>query len=450
MSKKACMIAVVLLLLIVLAGRWGTVGGAVEIKEAPNSKAEQNRAPEGAVDSHASHMRFYFQDVEMDFNFGSLVLGSTVNHGCEIGEAFYTAAQIKDGDAASWQEQWLKTARRVEARGEQSLAKGHTVSARDQLQRASYYYRAVLFPMPPDDPQYKEIALKSRALLKKAGKLFEPQVEYIEIPFEGTVLPGYFRKAAAGETPRKTLIMIGGAETFSEDLFFYIAAQAFDRGYNFLTVDLPGQGLLPLERKFLRPAMHIPVKAVVDYALGRRDVDPRRLAVYGYSTGGVIAPQAAMHDKRIKALAMSHCVVDGRAEVVLMPQATSSPDVVKGWSSFKRGVNRAIVWRFGLKTDDFPGLVEANKGFVFDPAKVTVPPLIIVAHGEYQSPEIQRQTKVCMDYLPNPKKKLVITPAEEGASNHCMMENRSLMSQELFDWLDEIFKESKPKQLKSK
>jgi hypothetical protein len=45
-----------------------------------------------------------------------------------------------------------------------------------------------------------------------------------------------------------------------------------------------------------------------------------------------------------------------------------------------------------------------------------------------------------MDGLPNPQKRLVITPAEEGASNHCIMENRSLMSQELLDWLDEIFK----------
>ncbi|MGV8059442.1 MAG: hypothetical protein AB2L12_15685 [Smithellaceae bacterium] len=74
-------------------------------------------------------------------------------------------------------------------------------------------------------------ALKSRLPLKKAGKLFNPHLEYIEIPFEGTVLPGYFRKAAPGKTPVKTLIMIGGAETFVDDLFFYIAPQAFDRGY---------------------------------------------------------------------------------------------------------------------------------------------------------------------------------------------------------------------------
>ena len=73
--------------------------------------------------------------------------------------------------------------------------------------------------------------------------------------------------------------MIGGGETFAEDLFFYIAPQTYDRGYNFMTVDLPGQGLLPLEGKTFRPDMNVPMKAVVDYALSRPDVDPRQLGL---------------------------------------------------------------------------------------------------------------------------------------------------------------------------
>jgi hypothetical protein len=143
---------------------------------------------------------------------------------------------------ASWQEEWFKMARLAEARGEKSLAGGHKVSARDQLQRASYYYRLSLLGILPNDPRLKERALKSRRLMKKAGGLFDPPMEYFEIPFEGTVLPGYFRNAAAGTKPAKTLIMIGGGETFAEDLIFYIAPQAYDRDYNFMTVDPVNQG----------------------------------------------------------------------------------------------------------------------------------------------------------------------------------------------------------------
>ena len=46
--------------------------------------------------------------------------------------------------------------------------------------------------------------------------------------------------------------------------------------------------------------MEVPVKAVVDYALSRKDVDPKRLAVYGISSGGDFGPQTAVHDPRIK------------------------------------------------------------------------------------------------------------------------------------------------------
>lgn len=398
----------------------------------PNSPEEQ------AVDPHAAHVRYHFNDPEMDFIFGSMFLGATVNHGAEIGEAFRVASRIKDGDAASWEEEWLGMARLASARGDLSLSGGHTVSAMDQLQRASYYYRAALIPMSADDPRFTATALKSRALLKKVGSLLNPRLEYIEIPFEGTVLPGYFRKASSGSKPARTLIMIGGSETFAEDLYFYIAAQAFDHGYNFLTVDLPGQGLLPLEGKYLRNDVEAPMKAVVDYVLRRQDVDPQRLAVYGYSTGGFMAPRAAMHDPRIKAVAMSHCVVDGQAEVVAMPPMT--PEAVGGWSSFKRGITSGIAWRYGLKPDNLAGLVAANAGFTFDPARVAAPPLIMVANGEYNSAEVKRQTRLCLDGFTNLRKRLVVTPANEGASSHCIMENRSLVGQELFDWLDEEFK----------
>ncbi len=437
--KKVCL-TVVVMLFVVMTGYWGnSVICAAEKREAPNSKSVETGLSEKAVDPHVGYFRFYFQDEKMDYVFGSLILGATVNHGCEIGEAFYTASKIKDGDAASWQAQWIKTARLVEARGEKSLAGGHTVSARDQLQRASYYYHTALVSMPSDDRRFKETALKSRALLKKAGKLLSPQLEYIEIPFEGTVLPGYFRKAALGKAPAKTLIFIGGAETYAEDHFFYIAPQTFDRGYNFLSVEIPGQGLLPLEGKFFRPDMAAPIKKIVDYALSRPDVDPQRLAIYGYSSGGGFAPMAAEKDDRIKAVIMNNAVMDAGAGVSKMDVAKVTPDVTRTWSSFKVRLNEAIAWRFGLEKNDLPGLVAANRALRFDPAKLAMPALILVASGEYQSPEIKRQNDLCFQLLPNTRKKMVITPVEEGASNHCIMENRSLMSQELFDWLDEVF-----------
>ena len=392
-------------------------------------------------DMHAPYIRYHFADPDMDFTFGSVVLGSISNQGCETGEAFYVAANIKDGDAASWQEQWIKMAERVEARGLTSLAEGHAVSAREQLLRASNYYRFGLMAMLPDDPRLRSTAAKSRDAMKKAGKLFDPPLEYVEIPFESMVLPGYFRKATNDATPRKTLLMLGGGETFAEDLVFYSMPQANQRGYNFMTLDMPGQGLLPLEGKPFRPQMYQPAATAVDYILSRPEVDPARLAVFGISGGGGFAPQAAQHDPRIKAVVMNACVVDAHPLFASMtPVVTATPEKVKTYTPFHANTVKVIAWRWGLAPDNVPGLVEANKGFSFDPAKVTVPALSLVGEGEYQGEETRRQQALCLDGLPNPLKGLVVTPLNEGASGHCVMENRSLVAQVVFDWLDDVFK----------
>lgn len=396
-------------------------------------------AEETAFDAHANTFSYFFKDGDMDFHFGNLIMGSAGNGGVETGEAYYAASQIQDGDAASWQQQWFELARRVEARGEQSLAGGHTVSARMQFLRAAYYYRLSVISMLPDDPQLKERAAAARELMRKAGALMDPPLEYIEIPFEDTVLPGFFRKAAQGDAPTKTLIMIGGGETFAEDLYFYIAPQAFARGYNFMTVDLPGQGVLPSEGLVFRPDMYAPLQAVVDCAVGRPDVDTERLAMFGYSGGGGFAPQAAEHDPRIKAVVMSAAVVDAYPLFSDMPEVVATPEEIASWSSFHGNVVQVICWRWGVPMDTPSALAEANKGFIFDPAGIDVPALIVVGEGEMKSEEVRRQQELAMDGFGNPDSKMVVTPSNEGASNHCIMENRSIVGQVVFDWLDGIF-----------
>lgn len=99
-----------------------------------------------------------------------------------------------------------------------------------------------------------------------------------------------------------------------------------------------------------------------------------------------------------------------------------------------------MAWRFGLDPGNLNGLVKANEGFSFDPPRVSAPTFILVSSGEYGSPEIARQTGLCISTLGSAEKRLVVTPAEERAVNHCVMENRSLMSQEVFDWLDSVFR----------
>lgn len=403
--------------------------------------AAQAKEHEAEFDMHAAYVRYHFQDNDMDFTFGSVVLGGATGGGVEIGEAFATAARIKDGDAASWQDEWFKTAKLAEARGDRSLAAGHRVSARQQFLRASNYYRVSLMAMLSGDPRLAERGQKSRELMRKAGTLMEPPLEYFEVPFEGTVLPGFFRAAKADGKPRKTLLMLGGGETFAEDLVFFIMSQAIERGYNFITVDLPGQGNMPLQGKHFRAEMWKPVMAVVDKVIGRKEIDAKRLAVFGISAGGGFAPQAAEHDKRLKAVVVSSCVVDAQPLLATWSHIQKgTPEEMATWSTFHANTVKGMAGRWNVPPDNVPGLVAANKGFSFTPANITVPVLSVVGEGEYGGAEVQRQQKLCIEGSARGNRKMVVTPLAEGASNHCIMENRSLMSQEVFDWLEETLK----------
>jgi len=405
----------------------------------PAPAAEAKKDAE--FDMHAAYVRYHFQDNDMDFTFGSVVLGGAANGGVEIGEAFATAAKIKDGDAASWQDEWFKMAKMAEARGEKSLAAGHKVSARQQLMRASNYYRVSLMSMLSDDPRLAERGQKSRELMRKAGRLMDPPLEYFEVPFEGTVLPGFFRAAKADGKPRKTLLMLGGGETFAEDLIFFIMPQAIERGYNFITVDLPGQGNMPLKGKFFRPDMWTPVMAVVDKVITRKEIDKKRLAVFGISAGGGFAPQAAEHDKRLKAVVVSSCVVDAQPLLATWSHIQKgTPAEMATWSTFHANTVKGMAGRWNVPPDNVPGLVAANKGFSFTPANIAAPMLSVVGEGEYGGAEVKRQQKLCIEGSAKGNRKLVVTPLAEGASNHCIMENRSLMAQEVFDWLDGALK----------
>ena len=62
-------------------------------------------AADKGFDMHAPYVHYHFAAPDMDFTFGSMVLGATSNGGCETDGAFYVASKITDGSAARWQKQ---------------------------------------------------------------------------------------------------------------------------------------------------------------------------------------------------------------------------------------------------------------------------------------------------------------------------------------------------------
>lgn len=407
-------------------------------------KSKSFRQQRKEFQAHRQFNRMYFKANDMDFAFQWL-MGSAVHGGAGIGESFYAASRIKDGDPSSWEREWTALGDRVRERGEAALQAGHIVSGREAFLRAMVYYRAVLGSMRPSDPSFKPTVARVRECFQRGSALLEPPVERIEIPFENAILPGYFQKATADNKPRRTLLTIGGGETFTEDLYYHIAPAALKRGYNFATVDLPGQGDLPFHGLYFRPDFETPMRFVVDHILSRPDVDPERLAAYGISAGGYIVPRAATQERRIKAC-IANSMISNMYDIFRYSPIPKIRGLVRLLASWKMPFHvrmiELIAWRWGLDGSDFGALVEKNHEVLFEPSEITCPTLILIGEGEYQNDEIRRQQQQALQVLPDPRKKLIIGPMNEGAAHHCMGENLSLMSAFLFDWLDEVFGDS--------
>src|ERR1700688_2736518 len=94
-------------------------------------------------------------------------------------------------------------------------------------------------------------------------------------------------------------------------MWLWGGAGALAPGYDCLTFDGPGQGYaLWKDKLYFRPDWEKVISPVVDYALSRPEVDPKRIAVQGISQGGYWVPRAVAFEKRIAAGIADPGVVD--------------------------------------------------------------------------------------------------------------------------------------------
>jgi pimeloyl-ACP methyl ester carboxylesterase len=374
----------------------------------------------------------------------------------DIGECLSTAYRIKEGDFESWHIEWLKTAKRVHKYAEDCLARGHKVSAREAYLRASNYYRAAEFLLiEPEDPRVQTTWSNSKECFGKAARLFSPSFEPIEIPYEGTMLPGYFYRTndhnsvRGARTSRPTIIVHGGFDSTLEELYASAAAPALDRGYNCLTFEGPGQGGVIRKQKIpFRYDWEKVVTPVMDYAISRKEMDPSRISLMGISMGGYLAARAAAFEDRIAACVLYNGVYDGYdAFAAGFPQSlriavqngdvnvvNTVTDILSDIDTNMRFNLKHGMWTTGTSTPF--ELVQGSKKYtVKDIAqKIKCPTLVLEGEKDDSFPG---QPKKVYDALTCPKKYIQFT-TEEGAEEYCQCGAPALSNQRIFDWLDEI------------
>jgi len=396
---------------------------------------------------HVSSVPFRFKFKSFDF-ITQWIMGTETHGMAELGECLYTTSRIKDADIASWRAEWTAQAQRVEKRALESMKNNHPISARQGFFRAYSYYRAPLVYLNPFTcAEYQAIYEKAKTCFQQAARLCHPALEEVAIPFEGQSLPGYFARAGGTTGPRPTLVMLGGGDTFVEDLYGYIVPAGNVRGYNVLIVDLPGQGILPDLGLPMRADVEVPMQAVVDFVLQRPEADPKKLAVYGISAGGYLAPRAAAHDDRIRAVVANsillsftdHWLVN--AGIGRLIKMKKNP-IFRLLCTLRFKPLLTVLeqietyhWRWGVRSSE--ELVEVSHPFVLDPADVQCPMLVLIGENEYTNNPKSREWVDLTSYKAGGPVQIFIGPENEGTNSHATGTNLSLMSQIVFDWLDE-------------
>jgi pimeloyl-ACP methyl ester carboxylesterase len=395
-------------------------------------------------------MKFLFENES--FSFETLRAAGFANYGgAELGEVVVTARAIPEGDEAAWHREWKATARRVHQLGEQSLAKGHRVSAREAFLRASNYYRTSEFFLrdhPATDPEVAALSGESARAFRSAVALLETPVEAVSIPYLDTTLPGYLFLVDGSGAPRPTIVYNSGFDSTLEESYFAIAAAALLRGYNVLAFDGPGQGAA-LRRQGLvfRPDWEAVVTPVIDFALTRPEIAADAIALFGYSLGGYLVARAAAFEHRVAALVLDDGIYDFHSAFArLLPpflnqwvdegrdeEAASVLAMLMAASGQVRWALNNGVWVMGAEST--PDYLRRTKAYTLDGVaeQISCPTLVMDADNDQF---LNGQPEIVAKALAAPTT-LITLHESEGAGEHCHMGAMSRLHQCIFDWLDE-------------
>ncbi len=386
--------------------------------------------------THTEELSFVYFPENYRWSHGLLIgLNAAPWGGAEIGEVNRIGLRLRSqlGDDMAWFREWAREAETVERAGRARLAEGHRASAASYLLRAANYYHVgerFLIPKTAGLDAYK----RGVECFRDAAKLLtRPRIEHVEVPYEGTTLPAVLVHAEPIEgrnAPAPAMVFFDGFDVTKEIQYFKGVPDLVQRGIACLIVDGPGNGESPRFRGlYLHHETERYATAAFDYLAGRSEIDAKRIGVMAISLGGYYAPRAAAFEQRFA------CCVAWGAQWDYWSIWKKRFDLIDSGKLPSLSVaSEHLLWIFDVKTRE--AAMKKLEGFRLDGVvqKITCPFLLLHGEGDEQIP-LDLAHKV-IDNVGSKDKTLKVFTREEGGYHHCQIDNVSIGTAYMWDWVE--------------
>jgi hypothetical protein len=205
--------------------------------------------------------------------------------GIQPADAADALGRIKTRDPDEWAAAWSAV-----ADGYMAKAKAATdpKEADANFVRAWRLYYFGQWPSPTSAGKQAAYQRAVDAYLQHA-RYFDPPLDVVRIPFEGSEIVGYLRLPANAPRPVPLVLAISGLDSRKETVAETYAA-ALPEGIGFFAVDSPGTGQAPVKAAETSDRIY---SRVLDYLATRPEIDRSRIIAHGQSFGAYWAAKLA-------------------------------------------------------------------------------------------------------------------------------------------------------------
>jgi alpha-beta hydrolase superfamily lysophospholipase len=354
--------------------------------------------------------------------YGAVALGE-IDEVCE-------RLRPRQAEPDAWAEEWSALGRRLEAVAEAAAAEGRAMTAGNYYLRAGMYYFTAERFVPPGDAK-RELGRRALACQHAGLRRRHPNIEFVEVPCEGTTLPALFMKAPGATGRAPTVVVFDGMDNCKEMSVLFAGLELAARGMHTLAIDGPGQGeSLRLRGLSARHDYEVPGTAAWEHVAARPDVDPARIVVMGYSFGGYYAARIAAFERRYAAgvaFAALHWDLAGWQREVQRRHQHDPRTTAQSTFHFR--------WIMGCPDMDAANDKARQFSLADVAGRITCPFLVVHAEDDRVVPV--ESARRLYEALGSSRKRLRIFTAADGSTYHAQADNRQVGVDYIADWIEE-------------